>query len=140
MTTARPLPAVIGSTENALRALLSKILSATLIKTYRAWVVLNAVSNATAAAPGGNWRLAVADALKVEAGDVDKALAQLRAAGLVGKDGSLTALGETELATGRLAVSAMTSRLVDGIGEEVQTTVRLALDQIRCKADEFLRL
>src|SRR4051812_34427043 len=125
MPAARPLPTVIGPAENALRALLTKILSTTRIKTYPAWVILNAASNADATASSGNWQLAVADALKVELGEVDEVLAQLRAAGLVGNDGSLTALGATELATGRAAVSAATSRLVDGIGEEEQTTARL---------------
>jgi hypothetical protein len=140
MPAARPLPTVIGPAENALRALLTKILSTTRIKTYPAWVILNAASNADATASSGNWQLAVADALKVELGEVDEVLAQLRAAGLVGNDGSLTALGATELATGRSAVSAATSRLVDGIGEEEQTTARLVLDHVRRKAEELLRL
>ena len=140
MPAARPLPTVIGPAENALRALLTKILSTTRIKTYTAWVILNAASNADATASSGNWQLAVADALKVELGEVDEVLAQLRAGGLVSNDSSLTALGATELATGRSAVSAATSRLVDGIGEDEQTTARLVLDHIRRKAEALLRL
>ncbi len=140
MPAARPLPTVIGPAENALRALLTKILSTTRIKTYPAWVVLNAASNAGATASSGNWRLAVADALKVELGEVDEVLARLRAAGLVGNDGSPTALGATELAAGRSAVSAATSRLVDGIGEEEQTTARRVLDHVRSKAEELLHV
>ena len=140
MPAARPLPTVIGPTENALRALLTKILSTTPIKTYPAWVILNASSNANTTTSNGHWQLAVADALKVEHGEVDVVLAQLRAAGLVSNDGSLTALGASELATGRSAVSAVTSRLVDGISEEEQTTVRLVLDHVRRKAEELLCL
>jgi len=140
MPAARPLPTVIGPAENALRALLTKILSTTRIKTYPAWVVLNAASNADAMASSGNWQIAVADALKVKLAEIYEVLAQLRAAGLVGDDGSLTALGATELATGRSAVSEATSRLVDGIGEEEQTTARLVLDHVRRKAEELLRL
>ncbi len=140
MPAARPLPTVIGPAENALRALLTKILSTTRIKTYTAWVILNAASNADATASSGNWQLAVADTLKVELGEVDEVLAQLRARGLVSNDSSLTALGATELATGRSAVSAATSRLVDGIGEDEQTTARLVLDHIRRKAEALLRL
>lgn len=138
MPAARPLPTVIGPAENALRALLSKILSTTRIKTYPAWVVLNAASNADASASGGNWPPAVADALKVQLDDVEQILEQLRAAGLVGNDGSLTALGATELATGRSAVSAATSQLVDGVGEEEQATARRVLDHVRRKAEELL--
>lgn len=138
MPAVRPLPTVIGPAENALRALLTKILSTTRIKTYSAWVILNAASNSDATPSSGNWQLVVADALKVELGEVEEVLAQLRAAGLVGNDDSLTALGATELATGRSTVSAATSRLVDGIGEEEQATARLVLDHVRRKAEELL--
>lgn len=140
MSTARPLPTVIGPAENALRALLTKILSTTRIKTYPAWVILSAVSNADAATSGENWQLAIAGVLKVGLDEVDDVLAQLRAAGLVSNDGSPTALGTAELATGQSAVSAATSRLVDGISEEEQTTARRVLDHVRRKADELLRL
>ncbi len=142
MSTARPLPSVIGPAENALRALLTKILSTTRIKTYPAWVILSAVSNADAATSGENWQLAIAGVLKVGLNEVDDVLAQLRAAGLVSNDGSprLSALGAAELATGQSAVSAATSRLVDGISEEEQTTARQVLDHVRRKADELLRL
>lgn len=140
MTDARPLPMVIGSTENALRALLTKILSANRIKTYMAWVILNAASSGGVENSDGSWRLAVADALKVELAQVDDALAQLRAAGLLDDSGSLTALGSTELATVRSAVSAAISCMVDGIGDEDQMIARRVLDLIRRKADELLRL
>jgi len=140
MQVARPLPTVIGLAENALRALLTKILSTTRIKTYPAWVILNAASNADATASSGHWQLAVADALKVQLGELNDVLAQLRAAGLVSNDGSLTALGASELAAGRSAVSAATSLLVDGIDAEEQTTARLVLDHVRGRAEELLRL
>jgi DNA-binding MarR family transcriptional regulator len=135
----RPLPTVIGPTENALRALLTKILSTTRIASYPAWAVLNAASNADAAASSGHWQRAVADALKVEQRDIDALLAQLRTAGLIDHDGGLTALGAAELATGRTAVSAATARLVDGLGEEEQATARLVLDHIRRNAEALLR-
>jgi DNA-binding MarR family transcriptional regulator len=140
MQTARQLPTVIGPTENALRALLAKILTPTRIKTYEAWVVLNAANNAGTATPGGNWQLTVADALKIELGDVDEVLSQLRAAGLISNDDSLTAFGTAELDAARSRVSATTSRLVDGLSEEEQATARLALDHVRHKAEELLRL
>jgi hypothetical protein len=139
MTDARPLPMVIGPTENALRALLTKILSTTRIRTYPAWVILNAASNANTMTAGGNWRVAVAGTLKVELDDVDDVLGQLRAAGLVGKDGVLTALGAADLAAGRSAVSAATARMADGLSDQEQATARHVLDHVRRKADELLR-
>lgn len=140
MPDTRPLPSVIGPAENALRALLAKTLSTTAIKTYAGWVCLNASSHASATASGRNWRLAVADALKVEMGEVGKVLDQLRTAGLVGDDGTLTVLGETELAKARSAVSSATHCLMEGIGEEEQETVRLVLDRVRRKAEELMRM
>lgn len=135
----RPLPTVIGPTENALRALLTKILSPTRIKTYPAWAILNAVSKSDAATSAGNWQLAIADALKIGLNEVDGVLAQLRTAGLINDDRSLTALGSTELANGRSLVSAATSRLVDGISKDEQATARRVLDRVRHQADELLR-
>lgn len=138
MPSSRPLPTVIGPTENALRALLIRILSTTPIKTYSAWVILNAASTAQAPASSGRWQDAVADALKVEPGQVDEVLGTLCDAGLVDNDGSLTDGGAAELAIARSTVLATTSRLTDGLSEEAQATARLVLDHIRGKAEEFL--
>ena len=140
MPSSRALPTVIGPTENALRALLTRILSTTPIQTYSAWVVLNAASIAQAPASSGRWQDAVADALKVEPGQIDEVLGTLCGAGLVNNDGSLTAGGAAELAIARSTVSAATSRLTDGLSEEAQATARLVLDHIRGKAEELLGL
>lgn len=137
MSSARPLPTVIGPTENALRALLSEILSATRIGSYAAWVVLNAAADPAAASSGGRWRLGVADALKIGPDAVDDVLARLRAAGLVDGAGGLTPLGAVELAAARSTVSATTSRLVDGIGEEEQAIARKVLDHVRRRANDL---
>ena len=138
MTSSRPLPTVIGPTENALRALLTRILSRTPIKTYAAWVVLNAASTAQASASSGRWRDAVAYALKLEPEQVDELVGTLCGAGLVNVDGSLTAGGAAELALARSTVSATTARLTDGLSEEAQATARVVLDHIRGKAEELL--
>lgn len=140
MTDARPLPTVIGPTENALRALLTKTLSMTRIKTYPAWVILNAASKSDATSEPGNWRYSVAEALKVELNEVDGVFDQLRAAGLVSTDGSLTTVGATDLMTARSAVAAATSCIVDGISEDDLATARQVLDHVRRKADELLSL
>lgn len=97
-------------TENALRALLTRTVSTTRIKTCHAWVGLNGTGNADAAAGGGIWRLAVADALKVELSEVDEMFVQLRAEGLVGSDSLLTILGAAELATARQALDHIRRR------------------------------
>lgn len=135
MTSARPLPTVIGPTENALRALLTRTLSSTLIRGYPAWVVLNAAS---AADSRSDWRQRAADGLKAEAGAIDEALAALRSAGLVDDAGALTEAGNAELTTARVAVRATTLRLIEGIDETEQETTRRVLDAIRQKAEGLL--
>lgn len=136
MPPVRALPTVIGPTENALRALLVKILSMTRIKTYPAWVVLNAACNRDASRE--MWLLPIADALKVGLPEVEGVLVDLGFAGLVADDGTVSAMGRAELSAARAAVSAATDRLVDGIGAEEQAIARDVLDHIRRKADELL--
>lgn len=133
-----PLPTVIGPTENALRALLLKVLATTAIADYASWVTLNATSNADPAAPSGHWRRVVADALKVNPTAVDEVLAELAAAGLVTTYGSMTERGAVELAAARAEVRATTSALVAGIGESEQETTRQVLAHIRGEAEALL--
>jgi hypothetical protein len=137
MSTARTLPTVIGVTENALRALLTQILSNTRIESYAAWVILNSLSKADSS---GNWKLATADILKMEVSEINTLLAQLRLAGLIGNDDALSDAGATELAKGRFAVSAITSRLVEGISQEEQDTTLRVLDRIRSMASDLVML
>lgn len=139
MSAQRPLPTVIGPTENALRALLTKILSNTRIKTYSAWVVMNAIARVDTAGAPGTWQNTVAEALKVSAADVESCVAELRASGLMGDEGSLTAFGISELATARASVSAATARLVEGIGNDEQQIAAAVLDRVRGRAEEMLR-
>ena len=82
----------------------------------------------------------IADALKAGLDDVDRLFSQLATAGLVGNDGLLTPLGQSELSAGRKAVSSVTTRLIDGISDEDQATARLVLDHVRRKAEEQLQL
>lgn len=135
MPSARPLPTVIGPTENVLRALLSRALSSTLIPGYPAWVVLNAVS---AADSSNDWRQRAADGLKADPDEIDGVLAELRTAGLIDDAGALTATGTAELTTARAAVTGTTLRLVEGIDEPEQETTRRVLDAIRQKAEGLL--
>lgn len=138
MPSSRPLPIVIGPTENALRAVLTQTLSSTAIPGYPAWVVLNAASSADLAAPGGSWRRAAADGLKVDPSEIDGILRELSTAGLLDDEGTLTDAGAAELAAARSMVMATTLRLVDGIDETEQQTTRRVLDLIRHNAEELL--
>lgn len=138
MPATRPLPTVIGPTENALRALLAKTLAHTRISSYRAWVVLNAL-DAGRAAPDAPWRTAAAGALKVDDGVLDLVLAELRSEHLVDEQHALTAFGRAELSAARAAVAASTARLVEDLGEAEQETTRLVLDRIRRRAEELVR-
>lgn len=131
-----PLPTVIGPTENALRALLTRTLSSTMIPGYRAWVVLNAVS---AAGSSNEWRQRAADGLKADPDEIEGSLAELRTAGLVDGDATLTAAGAAELTIAREAVAGATLLLVEGIDETEQETTRRVLDAIRRKAERLLR-
>lgn len=135
MASARPLPTVIGPTENALRAMLTRVLSSTRIPDYPAWVVLNA---ANAAGSDPRWRQRAADGLRTDLREVDKVLGHLRSAGLVDDAGTLTASGTAELTTARVAVTGTTVRLVEGIDETEQETTRRVLDAIRRRAEELL--
>ncbi|NNG20859.1 hypothetical protein HJ590_15075 [Naumannella sp. ID2617S] len=135
MSSMRPLPTVIGPTENALRALLARALSSTLIPGYSAWVVLNAVN---AAGPGYNWRERTADGLKASPDDLEVVLDKLRSAGLVDGGEVLTARGAEELTAARAAVTEATRGLVEGIDEAQQETTRQVLDAIRRKAERLL--
>lgn len=142
MPSARPLPTVIGPTENALRALLTSTLSGTAIGTYHAWVVLNAASRADPAAPADPhraWIGRVADALKIEVAAAGRVVAGLRSQGLLDDDDALTDRGTAELAAARSAVARATARLTAGIGEAEQETTRAVLDRVRANAEALLR-
>lgn len=135
MPSTRPLPTVIGSTENALRALLTRTLSPMLVPSYPAWAVLNAASVADTS---DNWRQTVGDNLKADLDEIEAVLAELRAVGLVNGEGTLTTNGNTVLTAARVAVRETTLRLVKGIDEVEQETARRVLDTIRRNAEELL--
>lgn len=125
----RPLPTVIGPTENALRALLTRVLISTPIGGYEEWVALNYASQGVEDLPAR-----VAEALKVDPQTGALAIEQLAVTGLFAADG-LTAKGRTELAHARAAVTAVTATLVEEITEADQQVTRRVLDTIRSRAE-----
>lgn len=125
----RPLPTVIGPTENALRSLLSHVLASTTINDYDEWVALNyTASRQTAAIP------TLASALKIEINAAEQTIERLTTRGLIA-DLALTPSGEAELLHARSAVAAATATLVEAIDEADQHTTRVVLDTIRERAE-----
>lgn len=132
----RPLPTVIGPTENALRALLSTTLRSTAIDGYEEWVALN-----MAASPADEPPLIdrLSAALHVESSFAAQVLESLRDDGLLERGASTaTAQGEAELRAGRALVSTVSEKLVEGVaGDELEVAIRV-LDRVRARAEELL--
>ncbi len=126
----RPLPTVIGPTENALRNLLSQVLASTTIDDYDEWVALNCISNHK----GTGVLAALAAALKIENNAAENTIERLTNRGLVA-DLALTPAGEAQLLRTRDSLAAMTDTLVAGIDEADQQTTRTVLDTVRERAE-----
>lgn len=126
----RPLPTVIGPTENALRNLLSQVLASTTIDDYDEWVALNCISNHK----GAGVLAALAAALKIENNAAENTIERLTNRGLVA-DLALTPTGEAQLLRTRDSLAAMTDTLVAGIDEADQQTTRTVLDTVRERAE-----
>src|SRR5690606_33704809 len=127
------LPAVVGATENALRALLLTTLASTVIASYAEWVVLNAVSAAgTDASSSGQWRHETARTLKTDIGPIEAAL---RERGLLVGETQLSDYGVAALAAARRAVGAATASLVEGISESDDAAARRVLGTLRDRAE-----
>ena len=138
----RTLPTVIGPTENALRALLVRLLAATPLGSYEQWAALNLADRGAGDEPALVG--AVADGL---ATDVSTATGVLRALGDTGLldrvDGTWrpSPAGAALLTRVRAHVAEATARVVDGLPEaDVATAVRV-LDHVRERAHaELTRL
>lgn len=128
----RPLPTVIGPTENALRSLLTRVLASTTIEGYEEWVALNYASR-----DDETILPRTAAALKVDVDAAARTIAQLTIKGLLAERG-LTRTGEAELLRARSAVAAVTATLVAGIGDYDQQIARKVLDTIRERAEGAL--
>lgn len=119
------LPAVIGPTENALRALLRHVLASTSIDSYEEWVAMNLASRKV-----DDLRAGLADDLKVTEARVDEVLTGLTERGLLAADGSiLTDDGREALDGARDLVATATANVLEGIDDadvEVATRVLAA--------------
>ena len=129
--TERPLPTVVGPTENALRALLLRTLEPTPISSYEEWAYLNMRS---AGAP----KEAIASALRVTPQDLSVVVDELVGRDLLDAPESITATGAEALRSAREVVTAMTRTLTEGIDEEDAAIARRVLDTLRVKAEALL--
>jgi hypothetical protein len=133
----RPLPIVIGPTENALRALLVRLLAATPLRSYEQWAALNLVERHAGA--DGALVDAVRDRLVVDETDARTILCTLEDTGLLHRvNGAwqLSATGADLLARERAHVAAVTTHLLDGIAETDLATAVRVLDHVRARAQE----
>jgi DNA-binding MarR family transcriptional regulator len=135
----RPLPTVIGPTENALRALLLLTLSTTPIRDYVEWAALNLVDQDRST--GEEVVDAVRIPLKVDRRTAHRLLDDLADRGLLAREAStwvLTPTGATVLQNTRARVAAATTRVVDGLPPaDVEVAVRV-LDHVRSRAEDEL--
>lgn len=131
---ARPLPPVIGATENVLRPLLTHALAGSLIGGYEEWVYLNVRERADDPALVEEL---VADALKQPREVVTAARARLVDSGLLDTEDLLTASGREQVNRCRDAVSEITQALIAGIDPAaVQATID-TLDIVRTRAEQL---
>ncbi|MBD8078678.1 hypothetical protein [Cellulosimicrobium arenosum] len=124
----RPLPTVVGPTENALRALLVRTLRDTEIRGYDEWVVLSMTA-------GGAPPHAVVRALGAPDAHVSAVADALARRGLLADRTTLTARGHDVLDAARALVGHATAPLSAGIApEHVQITTQV-LDTLRTRAE-----
>ncbi len=132
---ARPLPAAVGATENALRPLLGRALAASLIPGYDEWVYLNVQERADDPA---RVEELVADALKAPREVVVAARVRLVDAGLLDVEGLPTGTGREELNRCRGTVTEITRALTDGIDPAAMQATVDTLDVVRARAEQLL--
>jgi hypothetical protein len=129
------LPPVIGATENALRALLLRVLSPTPVRNYEQWVYLNAASTSQDAMQA---MAKVSDVLKRTSPAVATLRDRLSDTGLLNGDGGLSATGERVLRDARGRVQEATTALVAGIEPAELAASIHVLTVIRNRAEAML--
>ncbi len=132
---ARTLPALIGTTENTLRSLLSHLLKDTKVTGYTEWVYLNISCTSD---DHDKVDQLVAAELNQSIADVAVTRQQLGAKGLIDAVGGLTPLGHDQLLRGRNLVLAITEKLTHGIQKEQLEVTAQVLDTIRHRANQEL--
>jgi hypothetical protein len=129
--THRPLPTLIGPTENSLRALLTQTLDGTQIDGYDEWVYLNMTDGGVAVEQ-------IAIVLRRPRDELDVLAIRLQARGLLTSTAELTPVGQEQLKQGRALVNRMTEKLTTDLEPEQQRICAEVLDIIRMRADREL--
>ncbi len=135
----RPLPTVIGPTENALRALLLQLVAMTPIRSYECWGAMNVVARSVRSR--NDTKRALTDALKIDDDRVEGLLADLEAEHLIDDSAAevqLSAFGAVAFDEALSLVSEVTTRLVDGIAPPRLEIALQVLDEVRSKAEREL--
>lgn len=127
----RPLPTIIGPTENTLRALLAKTLSPTAIRSYEEWVYLNLTA-------AGSSLTAISAALRIPEHRVEAIADELVERGLLRTRTELSESGRAELAIGRKRVTQTTELLTTGIDPQHLQICGQVLDRVRATAESLL--
>jgi hypothetical protein len=132
----RSLPMIIGPTENALRALLHRLLATTPIRSYERWVALNVIARSAGSRDDAGRVLA--DGLKADAASVDSILAGLRADELINDtddDLRLSAAGAATFDRARSRIGDVTARLVHTVPPASVEIAFEVLDEVRSNAE-----
>lgn len=134
MTGARSLPPVVGSTENALRALLESLLASTPLESAQHWIALNV-------AAGASREDAISKTLKTDLATTRDLLAGLSSAGLlehVADTWRATTKGAELIRELSITIAVVTDGLVlEAPPEDIDTTIRV-LNQLRTNAEQVL--
>lgn len=135
----RPLPTLIGTTENALRALLVRLVAVTPIQSYERWVAMNILARSVRSRD--DIKHALADALKIDEDRVDGLLADLEAEHLIDDSAvgvQLSTAGAVVIGEALPLVGGVTKRLVDGVAPSKLEIVLQVLDEVRSNAEREL--
>jgi hypothetical protein len=132
----KPLPQVIGPTEDALRALLNQQLAGSRIPGYLTWVCLNLSAGSSSRA---TLEAMLGAETKCRPDAAAATVEELVALGLLVNDGHPTPDGQVELAAVRRRVQGTTAELVAGVSEEDIARAILVLDHVRERAEALLQ-
>ena len=133
-------PQILGQAENTLRALLTSFLAGTNL-TYHTWVLLNATAMGGGESDRGQLTAIAVNALKIERGAVDAALATLSEADLVTTPPGLVRLtdaGSQLYLRLRDAMGAATARLMQDHSADDLAAAGRVLTAVIDRANELL--
>jgi haloalkane dehalogenase len=133
-------PQLLGEAENALRAVLGRVLAGTGV-TYQQWVLLNVTAADGKAADRDRLTARATDALKISPAALDAEIAALTAAGYLDADRErvrLTPAGRQWHADRRAAVGQATGRIFSNLPEDDLAAATRVLTAVTTRANDLL--